>query len=112
MQAAELIARYPRLYHMAEDGSWDAIRRHGLLSTRALLDLFEIRGAERDALYSRHRPSGTTVHHPVHGTAVIRDQKPMSDSKVATALGGSMTPREWYELLNDRVFFWLSEDRL
>jgi hypothetical protein len=26
----ELIECYPRLYHMAEDGSWPGITRHGL----------------------------------------------------------------------------------
>ena len=30
---ADLIATYPRLFHMAEDGSWLSIERHGLLST-------------------------------------------------------------------------------
>jgi hypothetical protein len=40
----DLIGRSPRLYHMAEADTWDSIREHGLLSTSALLDLFEIKG--------------------------------------------------------------------
>jgi hypothetical protein len=47
MDTAELIARYPRLYHMAEDGSWPSIQAHGLLSTRAMLDHFEVTPDER-----------------------------------------------------------------
>ena len=42
MEIERLISRYPTLYHMAEDGSWESIQRHGLLSTSALLDRFEI----------------------------------------------------------------------
>lgn len=38
----ELANLYPRLYHMAEPGSWESIRRYGLLSTSSLLSLFEI----------------------------------------------------------------------
>ena len=30
MRAEELAARHPRLYHMAEAGSWDKIRELGL----------------------------------------------------------------------------------
>ncbi len=38
---AEYIAdRWPRLFHVAEAGSWPSIQAHGLLSTSALLDLF------------------------------------------------------------------------
>ena len=39
-----LAQRWPRLYHMAEAGSWESVKRHGLLSTTALLDLFEVSG--------------------------------------------------------------------
>ena len=112
MDVAELIARYPRLYHMAEDGSWADIKTHGLLSTKALLDLFQVSPDKREAAYSRHRPESTVITHPVYGRAVIRDQKPMDDRGLHRALQDSLTPREWYELLNDRVFFWLTEERL
>ncbi|WP_437911052.1 DUF7002 family protein [Sorangium sp. So ce327] len=104
--------RYPRLYHMAEAGSWPGIMRHGLLSTSALLDLFEVHGPKRDAIESAHRPGSLTITHAVHGTAVIRDQKPMSDKALRRALGGSLSPSEWYRILNSMVFFWLTEKRL
>jgi hypothetical protein len=107
----ELITRYPKLYHMAEADTWDSICEHGLLSTSALLDLFEVRGAQRYAIESEHRPNSIPVSHPVYGTAVIRDQKPMSDSGLLRCLR-DVTPREWYETLNRRVFFWLTKKRL
>jgi hypothetical protein len=44
--------------------------------------------------------------------AVVRDQKPMSDAGLARCLEDNLTPSEWYRLLNVRVFFWLTEERL
>lgn len=107
----EFALHYPRLYHMAEAGTWDSIRRHGLLSTTALLDLFEVHAHARRAIEVMHRPDSVTVSHPKHGSAVIRDQKPMRESALARCLQG-MTPQQWYTLLNRRVFFWVTERRL
>jgi hypothetical protein len=107
----ELITRYPRLYHMAEADTWDSIRTNGLLSTSALLDLYEIEGTQRYAIESEHRPESIPISHPVYGTAVIRDQKPMSDGGLLRCLR-DVTPKEWYETLNRRVFFWLTRERL
>ncbi len=47
-----LVSRYPVLYHMAEDGSWEGIQRLGFLSTSALLDRFEVRDERRFAIES------------------------------------------------------------
>jgi hypothetical protein len=51
------------------------------------------------------------IEHPRFGRAVIRDQKPMNEKSLLRALE-DMTPQQWYENLNGRVFFWLSQDRL
>jgi len=111
LEFERLISRYPTLYHMAEDGSWESIRRHGLLSTSALLDRFEVEGEERLALESARRPEIVRVEHPEHGVAFIRDNKPMQEKALEKCLLG-MTPREWYEHLNRRVFFWVERKRL
>lgn len=111
MSPQEFVARYPNLYHMAEQGSWDSIREHGLLSTSALLDLFEIEGPDRIVIESTHRPASVQIRHPRYGVVVVRDQKPMSETKLRSCLIG-MEPREWYELLNRRVFFWPTVERL
>jgi hypothetical protein len=105
-------ARFPHLFHMAEAGSWPSIQRHGLLSTSALLDLFEVRGERRVALEARHRPESVTLHHPQHGVAVVRDQKPMDDKGLLRSLSGGLSPADWYQLLNARVFFWVRHERL
>jgi len=104
MTKEELILHYPRLSHMAEDGSWESIKRFGLLSTTALLDLFEIDGSRRTAIESQRRPDSVPIRHCRHGTAVIRDQKPMNDSALIGCLEG-MTTSAWYQLLNGKVFF-------
>lgn len=106
-----LIRTLPRVYHMAYVDAWDGIQRHGLLSTTALLDLFEVNGEKRHAIESCRRPENVIIEHAVHGRAIIRDNKPMDDHGLRRALQG-ITPKEWYELLNRRVFFWLSEQRL
>jgi hypothetical protein len=108
----QFIERYPRLWHMAERGSWPLIERFGLLSTSALLDLFEVSGSARFALESEFRPKSVPIRHVEHGVAVVRDQKPMISDEVVARYVDEMTPREWYETLNKRVFFWVSEARL
>jgi hypothetical protein len=107
----EFANHYPRLYHMAEKDSWESIKTHGLLSTSALLDLFEIHGATRVAIESNHRPESVIIRHPELGSATIRDQKPMRESALLSCLNGC-TPREWYRFLNRHVFFWVSEERV
>lgn len=96
---------------MAEAGTWDSIQRHGLLSTTALLDLFEVQAHVRRAIEAMHRPDSVTISHSKYGRAVIRDQKPMRESALTKCLRG-MTPQQWYRLLNRRVFFWVTERRL
>jgi len=111
MLSSDFVRRFPRLYHMADLNSWESIRNHGLLSTSGLLDLFEVTGEERETIETRHRPESVSISHPRHGTAVVRDQKPLSDSRLSSCLI-DMTPTEWYQCLNSKVFFWLTEERL
>lgn len=111
MTPEDLIRRYPRLYHMAAAGSWPSISTHGLLSTSALLDLFEISGPERASIELERRPESVVVKHPKRGRALIRDQKPLTTSALQKCLDG-MTVEEWFRLLNGRVFLWLTETRL
>lgn len=103
---------YPKLYHMAHKDSLPSIRKNGLLSTSALLDLFDVKGAERERIESMHRPDYTAIENEVLGRAWIRDQKPMSDSGLQRALPSDLSPRDWYEYLNTKVFFWASANRL
>ena len=108
----ELLEHCPVLFHMAERGAWPSIRRHGLLSTSALLDLYEVGAAERAATEDSHRPQGVVLARADLGCAVVRDQKPMDDASLTRCLQDGLAPRDWYRLLNSRVFFWLSRKRL
>lgn len=112
MTEDELVGRYPRLWHMAHDGAWPAIRDHGLLSASALLDAYGVDGARRHQLGSCRRPDSVSLEAVGLPPAVLRDQKPMSDSTLAKCLQDGLTPRDWYELLNSRSFFWLSRQRV
>jgi uncharacterized protein DUF7002 len=112
LNAEDVAKNFPLLYHMAWKGSWASIKRHGLLSTESLLDLFEITGQARTALLARKRPDSVPIKHRRYGAVVIRDQKPMNDRKLAGSLTGGLPLQTWYRMLNQRVFFWLTEDRL
>ena len=112
MDVDQLCERYPSVYHMATLGSWPSIQRRGLLSTSALLDLFEVAGDERQRIEATRRPDSVTITHATHGSATIRDQKPLHDSMLLRCLQGKATVEQWHRLLNSRVFFWVDETRL
>jgi hypothetical protein len=106
----ELIRAYPTLHHMAEHGSWPGIRTLGLLSTSALLDLFEVDGNPRYEIESQWRRQDVRIRHPGFGEAVIRDQRPLN-AGVENFIDG-MTRSEYYKLLNGKTFFWVTRKRL
>ncbi|MEQ9331956.1 hypothetical protein [Thalassobaculum sp.] len=112
MQENELISIYPRLYHMAEDGSFPSIRDYGLMSATALLDAYGISGNQRLAIEERRRPENVDIARDGLPNAVIRDNKPMSDSALEKCLQDELTPFQWYKILNGKTFFWLHKKRL
>lgn len=113
MEVQDLISGYPTLYHMAELGSWDNIQKHGLLSTTALLNLYGINGQQRVDIESRHRPKCVSISKNGMSDAIVRDQIPMDDNGLTRALDGTgLTPKDWYEILNRKTFFWTSKNRL
>ncbi|HJU05609.1 MAG TPA: hypothetical protein VJ692_10700 [Nitrospiraceae bacterium] len=96
-----------RIYHLAEAANWPSIRRIGLLSTKALLDLAGVRGNERERIERVQRLERMRLPNGVF----VRDQKPMPANALQTCLVG-MAPSEWYALINSKVFFWLDAERL
>jgi Family of unknown function (DUF7002) len=108
----ELLTDCPKLYHMAEQQSWPAIRKDGLLSTTALLDRHRISGVERQAIEAQRRPTIVTLETENVGRAVVRDQFPMDDKGLVRCLQDGLEPKDWYQLLNGKVFFWLTRARL
>ncbi len=105
--AARSVALPVHVYHIAERSNWESVQRHGLLSTVALLDRARVHGPLREALVKEQRKD----EHALPDGVVIRDQKPMSSAALERCLVG-MTPSEWYALLNAKVFFWFSVERL
>jgi len=102
---------YPRLYHMAHEDAWEQIQRFGLLSTTSILSLWEVKAQQRSNIEREVRRSQVELVHPRHGKAVLRDQKPMYEEKLRKALV-DCTPQEWCQLLNSKVFFWPTVERL
>lgn len=89
----------------------DSILKIGLLCTSSLLDRFEVDPALRSTIELRKRDRSYEIQNSSIGRAVIRDQKPIVESKLQKSLR-DCTLEEWYRLLNGRVFFWLNTDRL
>ena len=112
MNISDLYSRCPVLFHMAEPGSWPGIVTRGLLSTSALLDLYQVDGARREAIESKRRPEKVKVSLQGLDDAIIRDQKPLNDVALAACLNGGLTTRDWYRLINRKVFFWTERTRL
>jgi hypothetical protein len=95
------------IYHLAEAANLPFIRRDGLLSTKALLDMACMRGNERNRLESCQR----LQHMRLPNGVQVRDQRPMPANALDNCLVG-MAPSEWYALINSKVFFWLDVDRM
>lgn len=112
MTEEELFDRYPRLYHMAADGSWPSIRENGLLSVSRLLDRYGVEGDRRFAIESARRPALVELGRPGFPPAVVRDNKPMFEAVLLRKLEDGLTPRDWYETLNRKAFFWVEMKRL
>ncbi len=111
MELKKLVARYPRVFHMAERGTWPSIRERGLFSASGVLDVFHVAGPPRFAIESEHRPEKVAVGEGPE-KIVLRDQKPMEAGRLSKALLGDLTTRQWYETINSKVFFWAEEKRL
>jgi hypothetical protein len=111
ISARQLVERYPVLYHMASADAWESVQEHGLLSTSALLDLFEVPEPRRSLLLTTQRTKSEPLTHARYGTAILRDQKPLSQKNLDRCLT-DCAPAIWYQTLNERVFFWLNRDRL
>jgi hypothetical protein len=108
----ELLERHPRVWHMAADGMWPNIQANGLLSVSKLLDLYGVSGAAREGIEAQRRPQCVELEHPLHGRAVVRDNKPMFDASLVNCLQDGLGPKDWYRILNAKSFFWVDKARL
>lgn len=95
------------VFHIADALNWEAIRRDGLLSTNALIRRAGVDPRVRSVL-STYRPDGIAAP----GVGYVRDQRPMPPDSLKKCLDDGLKPDDWYELVNDHVFFWADPERL
>lgn len=105
------LLRYPRVFHVTLVPDPAALIHSGLRSASGLLDLFGLDGPERYAMERRQRKTAVRLEHLEHGSAFLNDQRPLPAKAMERCLR-SMTSEEWYVELNERIFFWLSRNRL
>lgn len=108
--SSDLVARHPVLYHLASAEAWPSICRHGLLSTVDLLDAFQVADPLREQALGSVRRDSLVLSHPVYGTAVVRDQRPLKF--IDRCLTPGTTLEDFLDALNARVFFWASRERV
>ena len=106
--------RFPVLFHVTDPGALPGIAARGLLSASALVVLYGVPEAERAALLEADRGRGNfhSLSAPGLEGAVLRDQW-MPDAELSDALEGEYAgrPGAWRRMINDHVFFCLSEAR-
>ena len=110
VRTAEFVERYPRLFHMTSAHAWPTIQRHGLRSVTAILDLLYYDPDKRAA----DREPAPTGHGGARGPCDrrVRDpRQPLHLGKLARCLT-DMSVGEWLALLNRKVFFWPTEERV
>lgn len=111
MDREQFVELFPTLFHLAAVSAWPGIEEYGLLSVSALCDLCRVPPSDRVALEARPRRDSVPLFLPSGATAEIRDQGPLSESKLAACLD-DMTVEEWCRLLNRKVFFWPTLNRV
>lgn len=111
MDVNELVERYPRLFHLAESGSAQAISTHGLLTAQEIGSTSALHLDEQAAILSRPRPGRLSIEHPLLGRVALRDQTPLR-AHILDRVLTDMTAEQWLSALNERVFFWLHPQRL
>ena len=106
MTPEELAKLHPQLFHVTRTNVLPLIEKHGLLSTNALLDLFEVEQTIRDDIAQRPRKAGIQLSHRDNGVVWLNDQAPLNLKKLAKCLDDDLTPLSWLDILNSRVYLW------
>jgi hypothetical protein len=110
MDADALIAAYPQLFHVVAAGSWESLRQHGLRSTDHIVGTGGLPVTTADRLLHERRARSFTFEHPQLGRVTVRDHKPLQLHNLKLPPG--VTVPQWLALLNERVFFWVNDERM
>ncbi len=112
MTPQELAKKHPKLYHITSAGAANSILANGLLTTRDILERWEVDTERRSHLLRCKRKADVTLHHPTHGPIVISNNDPLNETKLQSVLDDGLTIGDWLEMLNSRVFFFVNEKPL
>ena len=106
----QLCEKRPFLYHLTNRENIRSIVRDRVIwSASALLQIADDHAVRR--FVRERRPNHVTIR--VRGQNLhIRDQRPISEKLLADCLLGGLVLGDYYQLLNDRVFFWPTLQRL
>lgn len=106
-----LVTEYPELWHMADARNVEGILERGLLSTARLAETYRLNTAAKNSLETSHRRDTVTIKCGGLPPCYIRDQKPMSVSRIEATLQDA-TVEEFFRFINSHAFFWPNESRL
>jgi hypothetical protein len=95
------------MFHFADAANAASILQHGLLSTTELLRRRDV-DARTAAAVMTFRPDDLELP----GGERVRNQSPMPPAALAKCLDEGTSTDDWYRLVNDHVFFWLSTERM
>lgn len=112
MDPVKFTRRHPRLWHLAHGDAWPGIAQHGLLSAQALVRVCGLPQHGAENLLSHRRLDAVPLTLPGGASVVLRDQRPLHEGKLQSALTDGMTVAEWLRLLNGLVFFFPTEEAL
>lgn len=108
MDIKEFQKKRPCLYHLTSNKNLTNISSGKLLfSTKQIVKLTKT----SDEILRKKRTNHITIGDG-ETTFDIRDQRPISEKLLRGCLLDGMTLEEYYELLNERVFWWPTLDRL
>jgi hypothetical protein len=110
VDADQLTELHPVVYHMAEDGSWPSILERGLLSAQAIIDLYQPDDGDKTEILATVRRRKITLTRDGLPDITIRDQLPAKF--LSACMNEGVSPKEYLDALNSRVFFWVSVQRL
>lgn len=92
-------------YHLVDAANWPSVQRVGLMSAARLMLRY---GEMAVGTLRVHRPADVQLP----SGELIRDQSPMPPHRLVRGLDGGLSPADWFEAVNSKVFFWLDPERL
>ncbi len=111
MTPEELAKKHPKLYHIAEAKSRSSIIKHGLLTSKSLLKLFDVPNTVALETISKRRSKPFVLSNSEHEHAVLNDNLPLNETILAKCLEDGLSPSDWLSMLNSRVFFFTSRSQ-